>query len=511
MSGKRSPLAEIGVSIAAFGLGRAAPLHMKPLRISDSLFASSSGARGLSGAPSVALATACAVAGGALVAYGSRLVNPHELLLWGAAALFTGAIVLLAVLRFDLAILASIAIRISLDGFKSSQSTAISPGTAIGAVFIVLAILHLAGKLLNGEYRPASTATKSLYALAGVAALSSVTSTHPGTAAISAAQILSGALMFAVIEQELRANTTLARRLLITVFISAAIPFAAGLFQVVTNSGNHDITPGFNRVLGTAVHPTPFASYLSIIVLASLATIALAKRHRGLLLGIFVLGMFLLFNTYTRGAWLAVAVGILYLGAKLRLRLALPLTLIGLAGFVVVPEILLRFHGALGTGATPESSSLVWRLNYWEELVPLAAHNPLTGIGLGVTQLVTAQGAQPHDMIIQAYVELGIVGVLALFGVVIGFWHTLRIRVKEATTTEASVFAALAIAIALTLAVDGLSSNILTQAMLYWYFAAAALFGFRSEPGRSIIQESLGVSRAPTALPIGASLSGQID
>jgi O-antigen ligase len=414
-----------------------------------------------------------------LVTIGTVGVATPTLLLWVIGLAFALAIGVLALVRFQWALLTVVAVRIALDGLKSSDAD-LSPGTAVGALFIVLAVPHLVGKAINGTYQPASPAVKGLYCLAAAAAVSAVLSPHPTTAAIAAAQVVSGALMFSVLEQELPENPRFARQVIAAVILSTLLPFCVGLYQVVTDSGNREITAGLNRIYGTAVHPTPFASYLAVVTLLYLVLAMVVRRYRALVIGMFVIGLFLLLNTYTRGAWAAVVVAIVYLALHFRSRLAVPIVLVGLAAFFAAPEILDRFQGALGAGATTESSSLVWRLEYWQQVAPLAAHNPLTGIGLNVTALETPQGIPPHDIFLQAYVEMGALGVFALLAALVGFWRTLRERRRNARTSEETAFAVLATALAIAMVVDGLTSNVLTQAMLYWYFAAASLFGYQA-------------------------------
>ena len=59
------------------------------------------------------------------------------------------------------------------------------------------------------------------------------------------------------------------------------------------------------------------------------------------------------------------------------------------------------------TALTGEGNSLAWRFSYWTEVVYLAADNPVTGIGLRVTEEVSGGDKQPHNDFVRAYVELG--------------------------------------------------------------------------------------------------------
>ena len=46
---------------------------------------------------------------------------------------------------------------------------------------------------------------------------------------------------------------------------------------------------------------------------------------------------------------------------------------------------------------------------WWSALVKLP-HNPITGIGIGNTSDVDVQGLAPHNVVVQSYVEMGVLG-----------------------------------------------------------------------------------------------------
>ena len=114
--------------------------------------------------------------------------------------------------------------------------------------------------------------------------------------------------------------------------------------------------------------------------------------------------------TFTRGPWIALAVGLL---AKYRLRLSWP-KLVGVAGVCVVAALLFpplteRFQNF---------DSLYDRYLHWVDFVSLGLQRPWLGYGIGTMTLVSS-GVGSHNDFVLLFVETGLVGlttyVLVLF------------------------------------------------------------------------------------------------
>ena len=125
-----------------------------------------------------------------------------------------------------------------------------------------------------------------------------------------------------------------------------------------------------------------------------------------------------LYSTFTRSAWLAAIAAVILVAVLGRRRLLIGGLVIGaVVALAAVPTIAERFAD-LGASTSPNgyaTNSLVWRFDYWDEVIPLAARDPVTGIGLGMSSFETVQAKEPHNDPLRAYVETGIVGLLAYF------------------------------------------------------------------------------------------------
>ena len=147
----------------------------------------------------------------------------------------------------------------------------------------------------------------------------------------------------------------------------------------------------------------------------------------------------------------------------------------------LLPGVAARF-GTLDAESTPQGTptgnTLVWRLHYWTEVIPLANANPVTGIGLDSTQYQTDAAKQPHNDFIRAYVETGLVGLVFYVCMLVALVGNARRAVQRAPrdTLESGV-AAGALACAVCFVLDSMAANVMSNVVSLWYliaFAAAA-------------------------------------
>ena len=397
------------------------------------------------------------------------------------------ASVTVAVRRFEWFLLGLIALRPGLDLFHQSGG-ALDPATMVGAVFVLAAGGWLYVQWRTGPWVSPSLATWALGVFVAMAAASTLTSQSVLTSATATVRVLAGALIFAVLEQLLANRPDRARRMLLAVLASAAVPLALAAMQIVRGDNRSYCTNGcgldVSRVTGTFVHPNPFATYLAIVVVVIVALVPLATGWQRVALVLYggTVGTVLIF-TYARGAWLAVLVGLGYLVARRRRELLLVLA----AGLVVVvlavPSVRNRFAdlSAPPPVAGVPSNSLSWRIGYWQTVLPLADRDPINGIGLGMVE--KTMQLPPHNIYVQAYTETGVFGLAALLGLIFAMGSTLRRRSRMARGRLEQALAAASVAIALGLLVQSVSENLIDQTMAYWYFAAAGRWGLTNLTG----------------------------
>jgi putative inorganic carbon (hco3(-)) transporter len=445
---------------------------------------------------SVAVLLAAAAAGLLVgVAVAGALAQSVELgqqhLALAVAALGGLATAYLAVTRFWAFVLVLVAVRPTLDLLHQGPEAGLDPAAAAGLVFIGTAAAWLIVQWLQQTWAPASAVTKSLFALALAGFASTLTSSDPAASAQASFKILAGALMFAVLEQVLRRHPERAAPLLGAFFASALVPLALGVHQLLFAPPD-PTDNSLSRVHGTFVHPNSFASFLVLQLVVGVALVpATPRRWRPLLVGQLVVSGLLLVFTYTRGAWLALMVGLLYLGLRHRRAVLVGL----LAGVVVVVAAVPSAIGRLADigddrtyGGVP-ANSFSWRVHYWGKIAEMAPESPLTGIGLETVAVRMDERLQPHNVFVQTFVETGAMGLASLVALVVTLTALVRRRRALAVGDWDRTLASAAVAVALTMGVLAVSENLLTSTAVYWYVAAAMTFGLR--PGAAHPPEPL--------------------
>jgi O-antigen ligase len=220
------------------------------------------------------------------------------------------------------------------------------------------------------------------------------------------------------------------------------VPFGGWHAELAERRGADEV-----RVVGTHAHPILLAGFYQVAIAIAVG-LALTARTRGLALLLFAAAAFLgigWWYTFARSSWIGMAV---MLGAFMLVasRGTRALALVGgFVAFVVLaiydfsPSAIIRDIESLTVlrssaqlaGVAAGAESLTWRLENWTAAVNMFLENPLFGVGLEQSRLVTFEylprgatahhhiaTAEPHNMFLQIAAEAG---GLALFAFV-GLW-----------------------------------------------------------------------------------------
>jgi O-antigen ligase len=290
--------------------------------------------------------------------------------------------------------------------------------------------------------------------------------------------------MVLVLEQLVVDDRT-ARRVLAAIYLSAVVPIAVGLFQLSTGGGT--LIGSFTRIDGTFAHPNPFAMYLVLLVVMGVALFeALPVAWRYAMASLLTVAGLALFATYARGAWIAAIVGLVVMGlAQHRRRLVAVTIGVAVVLLLLIPSTRERF-GDLTAPDKPSgasSNSLTWRVDYWGDALDLAATNPLTGIGLKNVSVALDEGAQPHNDYVRVAVELGAVGLLAFLGYLATLTVIARRAVRRAETDFGRAIATGFCGCLAAFVTLSLTSNILSQVVVLWYFVSFAALASATSRG----------------------------
>lgn len=304
--------------------------------------------------------------------------------------------------------------------------------------------------------------------------------------------LASVAILFCVAALVVRHRERL-RILVATVLASAVVPIAIGLHDLAV--GNYSTRAGTNveAIEGPFDHPNYFALYL--LTIWTLATVCLLEARRlrtiALLALLTVATSVCLFFTYTRGAWIGVAVVVVVL-TVLRYRH------LWLASAAVVVVVVALFPSTPGrveqrldvvTGASAaDRNSWSWRRGQWERTIPYGAEHPLTGQGFGSYFRVTVRefgltdpqfstvldptqlrrgtrGFAAHNDFVKMFVEMGFPGLLLWTGALLGLmFAALALR----RTVEAEPYATAVVALTAALIVFSASDTVQDRTSVGW-------------------------------------------
>ena len=154
------------------------------------------------------------------------------------------------------------------------------------------------------------------------------------------------------------------------------------------------------------------------------------------------------------------------------------LLVVGVLLPALAPSVLSRFADLADERTLTGSAgnSLVWRLDYWQEILPYAADDVVTGIGLKMIEVRSPTNFPAHNDLLRVAIEGGALGLTAYVGFGYGLYRLSRSALRRAWSLRDR---GLAVALAACLAAfvtASTSGNLFGQAVVSWYlFAIAAL------------------------------------
>jgi putative inorganic carbon (hco3(-)) transporter len=390
----------------------------------------------------------------------------------------------LAYTSFEAFVLTVLLIRTAVDwahpvaGSSEGQSQSSLPATALAVLFMAASALWLVAQRRSGRRVPRSAAGTALLLLVGAGLLSVATSSNRAVTVTEVARIAAAATMFLVVEQ-LVAEPRSIPRVLVVCYASAIVPLSVAAYQAATGSGAV-LVDGLSRVRGTFVHPNAFGFCLALLVVMGAAIYRHLRGPQRIALAVMMIaGSGGIVLSYSRESWLALIVGLLVVGVLQSPRSLLFLGMAAIALIVVSSSVQARL-GDLEQGRTTRGTagnSLVWRFDHWGDSLSLANRNPVTGIGLKMTQSETDSERAPHNDFIRVYVETGMLGMAVYLGLLVSLFNSTRRSLTGATPgleRGAAVGAAGCLAAFVLVSVGG---NLISQVVVLWYVFALAAVG----------------------------------
>jgi O-antigen ligase len=277
---------------------------------------------------------------------------------------------------------------------------------------------------------------------------------------------MAGAFMLYILVVDLLRTPTDMRWLVRIMLAAAAVPLVAGVYQYFTDTGNHE-TEGFNRIMGTFTHPSPYAFFLvQIIPIAVVFFVhTQSKFARVALVTMIPVMVFSVYATQTRGAWLGLAVVIIvFMWMRARWTLIF-VPVVAAALFFALPSVQDRFNEA-----GSETGSVVWRQRQWSNAIELASPVQLATVGHGLGTVEFELETLAHNEYVRLIVETGFLGLLAVFFVYRGLY---QIAVKGYRTLPEGYERDMMLAFLCVFwsrLVIAVSDNVIIFPVLEWYF-----------------------------------------
>jgi O-antigen ligase len=431
------------------------------------------------------LAAAVPVILGASIIVGqqtTRSVSPTAVALpVGAAA---GVVLLaLAYARFEAFVLACLAIRSVVDLARPASDAADQQqsgmaAAALALLFMVTAAIWLLAERRMPGRRLYSAVTVALVAFVGTCLLSIPGSGRPILSSAETARVLASVLMFIVIERVVTDRSG-AVRVLVACYCSAIVPIALSFYQGATGNGTL-VVDGVSRARGSFVHPNDLAFYSAQLVVMGAALYPhVSRRIRPALFALLLACSGALLLTYSRGNWLAAMTGLMVVGAIQSRKLIFAIAIVVLVVFLAVPSVAHRITSVneQRTARGTAGNTLVWRVDYWRELLAFGTKNPVTGIGMKMTEYSTDSSRPPHNDFLKVYLEAGIVGLIAYLAVLVTL---ARAAFSALRTSQSGLARGIAVGFAGCLAsllVESFGGNVVGQVAALWYFFAFAALG----------------------------------
>lgn len=390
----------------------------------------------------------------------------------------------LGVRRFEWFVLGVLTVRPLLDALRVEAAGPLTPATLLGLVFLGVGGWWLVRRQLQGLLAPPSALCWSLVGLLAAAAFSVLVSVVLPLSVVGITRLASAVMMFWVLEQMLRTGRLRVTQIIGAVLASAVTVLLYVFWQLVSGTAPIDEFTGIARVVGPFVHPSVLAKYAALLLVGAVSwAIWTNGRVRLIALAVAPLLALTVALTYTRGAWAAAVIGVAVLLARWDWR-ALAVSMAGMATAVLtVPAFYDRVaeiwrEPEVELPGAPDNS-LQWRLGYWEDLVPMARVSPVNGMGLDTVPVLGGIDLAAHNIWVQAYVEMGWVGLGAL-GVVAASTAVMVHRVARTATSltgthRAAVEGAIAGAWCLLLMTP--TENLLSETTTLWYGAVLLLCG----------------------------------
>ncbi|WP_372728608.1 O-antigen ligase family protein [Nocardioides sp.] len=358
--------------------------------------------------PSVRLAVALAAAVWMLAAFGPLV--PLAAIIAAALLVVIGA--LAAWHDFAMFICGAIILRPVLDLLAGPRSTGIGPTDLFGVSVLVACLAWLFVNRVDLYARLRSRFALSLLAFLVVLTLSAAGAPYLSSSFPVVLRIMAGVATYFVLDLMLARRQMAFWQLVGALGLAYVVPLIYPIVGLVGVPVTHrkDAITALKSVFYLSNN---FGHFLVPVVVITAAWMIRVRGRPRVVAGLVLLvaGAELV-ATQTRGAWIAVVVGVFGVGLLLSRRFVVASVIVVVLISLFVPPVQSRIENLRPSTAPPRSeSSFAWRLGHWSDLVPRTKEQPL--LGLGPDEAVRLTGKEPHNDYVRALAETGVLGLAA--------------------------------------------------------------------------------------------------
>jgi O-antigen ligase len=308
-----------------------------------------------------------------------------------------------------------------------------------------------------------------------------------------------------MLQVERNEQATVRRTLASCLLLGAAVASAHGLTDLLTGGGVE--VEGVRRIGGPYPHPNALALYVVRGAAFGVAWFAFERRARWLTCLMTVVCLLAVAATFSRGAYVAIAVAVVFVVWRAAPRLRWPTVGIGGAVLAVAVSIAGQRMLNLFSGG---SGSL--RVDIWRSSLAMIRDRPLTGYGpdqflyayspryVAPTAWAERFTSHPHDILLDFWVRLGIIGAALAFAGVL--WCVSRAAHAFKHTEPVDALRMAALAGLLAAITHGLVDNAyflhdlaMSVWLLLWLAGSAPLEELQSEKGSRSVEGARGWRR----------------
>jgi putative inorganic carbon (hco3(-)) transporter len=259
--------------------------------------------------------------------------------------------------------------------------------------------------------------------------------------------------LFFIIVVDVFSDAKRMKTLLFVMLVSVTLCYINGMVQYFTGFDivrRDELFSG--RISGSLINANDFGSYV-IMFMPLLLSMAIWKklilRYRVIIISVFLMSLFCLIFSYSRGSWLGFLVGILFFGFVKSKKLFLCFIVILIAGSFFLPE---RAKTRIKEIDSLEQVTANHRITLWKEALSIIEDWPVLGTGLNTYTMVAPHykihpqgGIYPHNSYLHMAAEIGLVGLGAfLWFIWTVFYRGFGLAVRRAHGTSSDISSSVA-------------------------------------------------------------------